>query len=468
MRINTVVKISLFALLTVFALHAALRSLVYAETITVAMNDDGFTPREVRIARNDTIVFFNNDNLPRWPASNLHPTHTIYPEFDPKKPIAPGQSWTFVFNNAGTWKYHDHLLPHFRGTITVGNGEPLQPGGNQTNYLEEIFSSLKRLLLHFSFSFLPKQYSPTPPTTTTKGLRGLSEKEQLRILKSVIRESGVETAWQLVMETYTKGDPDASAHDLAHFVGTKIYEEKGSSGLGTCSASFAYGCYHGFTEAAFASSLDTLPLLEKGCETVGKLHSGPWASCIHGIGHGVATHFDTANLQKALNACDRLMYGHSYCFDGVFMEFALNAPRSVYGTSLNPLYPCTNVKERHKPGCARQHPIVLRRFFGMNLKNIASLCLKAEHTIRYFCIDAIGLTIGQDSGGNPNRIDEGCSVITEPADQAQCVSAAAGEIVFQKYEGWETKAFEACKQLSSNFRSQCKKRVEQVITSYPR
>lgn len=459
---------SLLALLTVSILYVSSPSPIYAKSVTITMDDNGFTPRETTISQGDNVTFHNSDDVPRWPASNLHPTHTIYPEFDPKKPIAPGQSWTFVFNNAGTWKYHDHLLPHFRGTITVRNGEPLQPGGNQTNYLEEFFASLKRLLLYFSFYLLPKQYSPTPPTTSTKQLRGLSEKEQIKTLESVIRESGVETAWQLVVGTYTKGDPDASAHDLAHFVGTKIYEEKGGSGLGTCGASFAYGCYHGFTEAAFASSLDTLPLLEKGCETVGKLHSGPWASCIHGIGHGVATHFATADLQKALNACDKLMNGHSYCFDGVFMEFALNAPRSVYGTSLNLLYPCTNVEERYKPGCARQHPIVLRRFFGMDLKNIASLCLKAEHTIRYFCIDAIGLTIGQDSGGNPNQINEGCSVVIEPADRAQCVAAAAGELVFQKYSGWETKAFEACAKLSVPFQLRCKKRVEEVIASYPR
>lgn len=458
----------LFIISALYMLNVSAQFPTYAHHVTITMNEEGFVPRELTISRNETVIFQNNDKVSRWPASNLHPTHTIYPEFDPKKPIAPGQSWTFVFNHAGTWKYHDHRLPHFRGTITVGNGEPLQPGGNRTIYLERLFASLKRLLLRFPFYLLPKEYSPTPPTTRTKELRGLSEKEQLRILESVIRESGVETAWQLVVETYIKGDPDASAHDLAHFVGTKIYEEKGESGLGMCSASFAYGCYHGFTEAAFASSLDTLPLLEKGCETVGKLHSGPWASCIHGIGHGVATHFATADLQKALNACDKLMNGHLYCFDGVFMEFALNAPRSVYGTSLNALYPCTNVEERYKPGCARQHPIVLRRFFGMDLKNIASLCLKAEHTIRYFCVDAIGLTIGQQSGGNPNQINEGCSVITEPADQAQCVSAAAGELVFQKYSGWETKAFEACAKLSVPFQLRCKKRVEEVIASYPR
>ncbi len=89
------------------------------ETVTILMQQDAYDPSELTIKKGTTVTFINKAPDWRWPASNLHPTHDIYPEFDPKEPVAPEKSWTFRFDAAGSWRMHDHLAPYITGTITV-------------------------------------------------------------------------------------------------------------------------------------------------------------------------------------------------------------------------------------------------------------------------------------------------------------------------------------------------------------
>src|SRR5581483_4444795 len=86
---------------------------------TVIVDDNGFTPTEVTIKKGQTVRFVNRGKNFHWPASNPHPTHDIYPEFDPKIPIPSGKFWSFEFDRVGQWGYHDHLVPYHTGTITV-------------------------------------------------------------------------------------------------------------------------------------------------------------------------------------------------------------------------------------------------------------------------------------------------------------------------------------------------------------
>ena len=54
-----------------------------------------------------------------WVASAPHPTHTNYPGFDAKQGVASGEKYSFTFDKAGSWNYHDHLIPSNFGTIVV-------------------------------------------------------------------------------------------------------------------------------------------------------------------------------------------------------------------------------------------------------------------------------------------------------------------------------------------------------------
>ena len=98
---------------------------------TVEITAAGFSPNTLTVKSGDAVVFVNKDTAQHWPASAAHPTHVVYPEtggcigskFDACKGLAEGESFEFVFNEKGSWKYHDHLNccsdPAFFGTIVV-------------------------------------------------------------------------------------------------------------------------------------------------------------------------------------------------------------------------------------------------------------------------------------------------------------------------------------------------------------
>lgn len=91
------------------------------QTYTVSYTNSCFTPSSVSIKNGDTVTFVNNSNKNMWPASDPHPQHTLYPEFDARKDIAPGGSYSFTFTRIGSWGYHDHNKPSCHGTVVVSS-----------------------------------------------------------------------------------------------------------------------------------------------------------------------------------------------------------------------------------------------------------------------------------------------------------------------------------------------------------
>jgi plastocyanin len=92
---------------------------IATKTVEVSMQANGFSPNSITINQNDTVCFVNKDDVAHWPASAEHPTHTVYPEFDPKKAVQPDDSYCFTFGRIGNWKYHDHPKPAVAGTVIV-------------------------------------------------------------------------------------------------------------------------------------------------------------------------------------------------------------------------------------------------------------------------------------------------------------------------------------------------------------
>lgn len=88
-------------------------------TVEVTLTDQGYVPSLFTIAEGTEVVFSTERTSPHWPASNLHPTHEQYPEFDPGKPVAAGETWSFVFTELGAWHFHDHIRSYYTGTIHV-------------------------------------------------------------------------------------------------------------------------------------------------------------------------------------------------------------------------------------------------------------------------------------------------------------------------------------------------------------
>ena len=99
-----------------------------AEPNTVEITSSGFNPSDLTINAGEAVTFINKDTEQHWPATAMHPTHLLYPEtggcigskFDACRGLAQGETFSFTFNEIGTWKYHDHLKPGvYFGSVTV-------------------------------------------------------------------------------------------------------------------------------------------------------------------------------------------------------------------------------------------------------------------------------------------------------------------------------------------------------------
>ena len=98
-------------------------------TLTVTYTEDGFAPLSVEVKKGETVIFKNESKLSLWVASAIHPTHSLYPQkspsdclgssFDACAVTAPGSSWSFTFDEVGSWNYHNHIQANHRGTIVV-------------------------------------------------------------------------------------------------------------------------------------------------------------------------------------------------------------------------------------------------------------------------------------------------------------------------------------------------------------
>lgn len=88
-------------------------------TVTVHVDETGFTPQAITITAGTTVSFINDGQGQHWPASDVHPTHTILPEFDSKRSLETGETYSYTFTKAGTWRCHDHLAASNTCTITV-------------------------------------------------------------------------------------------------------------------------------------------------------------------------------------------------------------------------------------------------------------------------------------------------------------------------------------------------------------
>ena len=99
----------------------------------IEITSSGFSPSPLTIKKGKTVIFVNKDTEEHWPASAMHPTHTVYPGsniekcgtaeesniFDTCRGLNPGESYSFTFNEIGSWSYHDHLVANLFGKIIV-------------------------------------------------------------------------------------------------------------------------------------------------------------------------------------------------------------------------------------------------------------------------------------------------------------------------------------------------------------
>ncbi|MDP3794444.1 MAG: cupredoxin domain-containing protein [bacterium] len=256
-----------------------------SEVHRVQLTENGFQPEPLTIQQGDTVEFRTGRGKPFWPASDLHPTHTIYPKFDPREPIEPGETWSFRFDKTGQWRYHDHLAPLFRGTIIVGESERKAPSAD------------------------------------CGGVGDAAERQQCweQRLWSTLDERGVAAAFELVAEA-SRSEPEfRDCHGLVHEIGERAYyafSKTRAIELTPTTAYCGYGFYHGFMETLLQNG-GTAKDAQDFCAYVDsrltKSAQGAANACFHGIGHGAVDGGDPnawGDPQKmiapALKLCERV------------------------------------------------------------------------------------------------------------------------------------------------------------------
>lgn len=393
-----------------------------ASNSTVLITENGFDPKELTISPGTTVSFVNKTKEASWPASNFHPTHELYPEFDIKRPLEPGEKWQFSFKKMGYWGYHDHLNPILTGKIIVSKDR-------DNNSLEKLSSE--------------------PDAKLPKG-------DAVEKVKQIVKSQGSLAAWEFFKSNYLKQDVQGS-HDIAHYIGSLIYQEKNLEGLVKCDSSFAFGCYHGFVEGLIAKEgIDNLSKLVQVCQSFPK-HQGQ-ITCYHGIGHGVLSYYKY-ELKPALNLCDNLLPS-SYqqnCYTGVFMENALVNSNKI--DKENSMWPCNTVPEKYKSACFKYQMVSLSRLYSDDPVKIAQACSEAEKKeYQESCLQGLGHQISQRHRKEPDEIVRLCGLIEGPNDVV-CKIAAAEEFVFQK-ESFEIARNKICSSLPEPYLEECIKKIE--------
>lgn len=91
--------------------------------VTVTYDSNGFVPKDIVVAKGTTVSFDNKTEIPMWVASDSHPEHLDYPEFDVIRVNGqypePGNDYSFTFDKPGVWTYHNHTMPGDIGRVTV-------------------------------------------------------------------------------------------------------------------------------------------------------------------------------------------------------------------------------------------------------------------------------------------------------------------------------------------------------------
>jgi len=404
----------------------------------VSITDEGFNPDVIEISRNTKVTWTNNGGHDHWPASNFHPTHTEYPSdtagcigsaLDACRGLKTGETYSFVFDKAGSWGMHDHLFPGLIMTVRVESFKsPISDSGN----------------------FLSRDYA-----------------EQKRVMQDKIA-SDPKAAWEYLKSAFiVDGKVIGNAHQFAHLVGNGIYRTLGLAGIAICDNAFAYGCYHGVTEAMLLDvGPEKIPEIEKNCIVVlDQQQKHDYTGCIHGVGHGLLT-WSGLNIKKALNGCDLFSRQYRpYCYDGAFMEYADSLPKAA-ALPKNPWELCDGLNEQYRFNCARYQSLLFVNVFGLSLPRSADACrLAQEENIRYACLGTIGHMIAQQERASKEKILTRCGELYKEEGYAMCVTYGAQELRFQNYDNSERVARELCESLPASWSKRCVQENSRPVTN---
>ena len=412
-------------------------------TTVIHMYDDYYEPQDVTITVGDTIIFENESEMGRWPASNIHPSHRGYPGsdiadcnteqerhmFDACREVPTGSTYTFTFDEPGAWPYHDHVEPTITGTITVESAAVVVSDPSVWERVKQWFAALFERLFGSTedeeVATIPERpYDDTILENTD------TIATDVDALYSYVRKFGAEQA----LAQLTALEPQfGSCHDPAHDVGRFTYEEYGEDAFKMCSMGCHSGCYHGAVESYFRNN--GTDNLETEINAICSAATNGFVEhqCLHGLGHGLMA-WSNYQLFDALEGCDLLEnVGHrSSCYSGIFMENIVQSMTSYVEIeghtteyiSDDPHYPCTIVGEQYEADCYFLQTDRMVQLAEGDYAVVVENCSEVEGGYsRSNCFLSLGRSI---SGAlqDPQLIIDTCSLVVDTTDRAQCLSGA--------------------------------------------
>ncbi len=393
----------------------------------VEFTDDGFSPKRLDIEAGQQALFVNASSKSLWPASSIHPTHQIFPEFDSGAPVGADGVWAFTFDKPGFWRYHNHMAPEHSGLIVV-------TGGDVETSPEPIALDVEGLKFD------------EPPDLTPKALTDLFTNDIL--LRRYVEQYGPAHTVRLIEEAgKVVGE---LCHERAHETGRLSYELFGAAAFALSSHECEAGAFHGATEAMFkargTANLESDVRAICGTSDVFFFR----LQCIHGVGHGLMA-WTSYELYDSLDLCDRLETDRDQraCYSGVFMENVVGGLSGTMGhytdylSNDDPHYPCNALTERYVAPCYLYHSTRMLLMFEYDYDRVAEACVNAPDIGRYDCFESFGRDLAAISLGEPRKALKLCrDTVDDPIYSSWCV---AGSV---QARFWETEnadeALEMC------------------------
>lgn len=419
-----------------------------AKDYKVEINGSGFFPSQLEINVGDTVTFENKDSFSHWPASNIHPTHEIHPEFDPKKEISANESWGFTFERAGEWRYHDHLFPERGGTVTVKGGiEAQKPKFTLRNFFENFSKNTEIAFYKIYFRLFPQKLKNALVNNNMHEIAQVDSE-----LSFWLKLAGPDKVMEKLLVD-SGGGSLLDCHQEAHKAGRLAYEIYGPSVFAKGNSSCHAGYYHGAMEA-FLKERGTKNLAANINEVCSGFKTGySNFECLHGVGHGVMA-YDSYDLPKAIETCELLdsSFGQVSCYGGVFMEniVAAQGRGAIYGhstkwVSTDPHFPCNLFAD--KPGtqlqCYLMQTSRMLDLFSHDFAKVAEECTRAPEDMMETCFQSMGRDAAGFTLRDPVQILEICQKAPTTFFD-YCITGSLNVIIDFLGENLTNQPFELC------------------------
>lgn len=392
-------------------------------SVLISITNKGFEPSTLSIAPHTKVVFINRDIEAHWPASDRHPTHSDYggtnlethcsddyngpPAFDSCRALAESETWSFVFEEAGTFHYHDHVWSHLGGTVIVkAEQQPLR--------IEIWISSFIKWIKSFFVIDIDKLENE---------LIALVESDNPKVAIDTLRE-----------KSHNKAKLYAVCHDLAHEIGRASYRKyKELETTTSFQNEFCNSGYlHGVFEEYFSENELSTTTVKAMCSEVKNVFE-MW-QCNHGIGHGLM-YKSGGNLTTALEDCNSLLDSSDatdMCQNAVYMELFNNETllnELPFIENQDPFKTCSKMTYE-KNDCYLYASTYFVKNYNWSFNKAMDMCMILDGKAKISCIKG---TVGEASRNiyNLKSAFALCDRFEPGKLLTECINMASSIIVFQ-------------------------------------